>query len=364
MKNIGTGATLRTAATQRESAIDNAKKREDTRHKTHTIHNVHTMNTAHNQYRGHTMNQLIQTPRADMMNTVNPDLLARFIDFIDARPATVATYTRSLRQFFKYLADTGTAAPTRADVIRFRESLTTSGHKPATVAAYIIATRQFFKWTETAGVYPNVANNVKGARIERAFKKDPLTSRQARAVLQGVDRSTETGARDYAILATMTTGGLRTIEVIRANIEDLRAQGDSMVLYIQGKGKDQKADYIKVTEQTEKAIWAYLKKRGTTSGADPLFTSVSNNSRGQRMTTRSISRIVKDHFIASGLDSDRLTAHSLRHTAATLNLLNGGTLDETQQLLRHSKIDTTMIYAHHLDRGRNQSEQRIADAIF
>lgn len=162
----------------------------------------------------------------------------------------------------------------------------------------------------------------------------------------------------------MITGGLRTIEVIRANIDDLRALGDEMVLYIQGKGKDEKSDFIKITPPAEKAIRKYLKLRGKAEGTDPLFCSLSHNSTGERMTTRSISRIVKDRLIAAGLDSDRLTAHSLRHTAATLNLLNGGTLDETQQLLRHSKIDTTMIYAHHLDRAKNQSEQRIADAIF
>jgi len=73
---------------------------------------------------------------------------------------------------------------------------------------------------------------------------------------------------------------------------------------------------------------------------------------------------VKKAFKASGYDSDRLTAHSLRHTAGTLNLLNGGSLEDTQQLLRHSNINTTMIYLHHIDRAKNQSEERIAGALF
>ena len=82
------------------------------------------------------------------------------------------------------------------------------------------------------------------------------------------------------------------------------------------------------------------------------------------MTTRSISRIVKTALVSAGLDSDRLTAHSLRHTTATQNLLNGASLEETQQLLDHSRISTTMIYAHALDRARNNSEERIARALF
>lgn len=82
------------------------------------------------------------------------------------------------------------------------------------------------------------------------------------------------------------------------------------------------------------------------------------------MTTRSVSRVAKESFIAVGLDSDRLTGHSLRHTAATLNLLNGGSLEETCQLLGHTNINTTRIYAHALERANNNSEARISKAIF
>ena len=82
------------------------------------------------------------------------------------------------------------------------------------------------------------------------------------------------------------------------------------------------------------------------------------------MTTRSLSRMVKQHLEAAGLISPRLTAHSLRHTAATLNLLGGGTVEETRQLLGHASIGTTMIYAHELDRAASRSEGRIAEQIF
>ena len=69
-------------------------------------------------------------------------------------------------------------------------------------------------------------------------------------------------------------------------------------------------------------------------------------------------------MIQAGYNSDRLTAHSMRHTAGTLALLNGATPREVQQLLRHSNINTTMIYAHELDRARNNAELRVANAIF
>ena len=82
------------------------------------------------------------------------------------------------------------------------------------------------------------------------------------------------------------------------------------------------------------------------------------------MTTRSVSRVVKARLVSSGMDSDRLTAHSLRHTAATLMLVNGASITETQQILGHKNINTTMIYSHALDRAKNNGELRAAGAIF
>lgn len=294
------------------------------------------------------------------------DLFTRFIEYVDARPKTIETYSRAIKQFYRWTHDQGITQPNRADVLQYREQIRAS-LKPGTVQTYVIALRQFFKWTAQEGFYPNIADNVKGAKLDRGHKKDTLTTAQFQDILKRFKVSTEQGARDYAIIALMVTGCLRDIEVSRANAEDLRPVGDSMALFIQGKGRDEKTEYVKITHQVEKAIRRYLsfrRKGGTDSGPGaPLFTSTAKSNRGQRMTPRSISRIVKQAMRAAGYDSERLTAHSLRHTGATVNLLNGGTLEETQQLLRHSNISTTMIYLHHIDRAKNQSENRIADAL-
>src|SRR5699024_3567128 len=127
---------------------------------------------------------------------------------------------------------------------------------------------------------------------------------------------------------------------------------------------DDKAEYVKVAGIVERAIREYLGTRPNAEADAPLFTSTSNNSAGKALTTRSISGIVKQALRNANLDSDRLTAHSLRHTTATLNLLAGGSLEETQQTLRHQNIGTTMIYNHALERASNNSEERVAGAIF
>ncbi len=295
--------------------------------------------------------------------TLSEDLFQSFLSYLDASPKTVETYTKAIRQFYKYIEERGITQPAREDVIEYREALR-EDHKPTTVQNYITAVRLFFQWTETAGLYPNIAQHIKGAKLTKEHKKDYLTSSQVKAILRRIDTSDTQGRRDFAIIALMVTGGLRDIEVSRANIEDLRTLGDSVVLYIQGKGREDRSEYVKVMPEVEKAIRATLSDRKNTEGRQPLFISLSNNSKGERISTRSISGIVKTSFRRAGYDSDRLTAHSLRHTAVTLSLLGGRSLQEAQQFARHTNISTTQIYAHNLDRAKNDCEKTIARAIF
>ena len=294
---------------------------------------------------------------------IDEALYLKWVNFIDAKPKTLATYKGALRQFFSYMAAHGIQYPQREDIISFRDDLL-QDHKPTTVQNYLTAVKLFFQWTAQEGIYPNVAERVKGVKVDKGHKKDYLTSRQAGKLLNSIDRRTLVGKRDYAILSLMVTTGLRTISVARANIKDLSTAGDCAVLFHQGKGRDDRAEYVKLAEPVEEAIRDYLTARGEVDEHDPLFAAISNRNKGGRMTTRSISRIAKGNLIEAGFKSDRLTAHSLRHTAATLNLLNGGTVQETQQLLGHSSINTTLIYSHALERAKNNSENRIAGAIF
>ena len=288
-------------------------------------------------------------------------LEARFIAYLDTKPKTIETYRKALKPFFLYLTDNGIRQPQRADILAYRDMLAET-LKPSTVRTYLTTVKLFFRWAVQEGLYPaDPSENVKGPKMTKAHKKNALTANQAKTVLAGIDTTTLQGKRDYAIVALMLAGGLRCIEVARANLEDLGTAGDSPVLYLQGKGRDERVEYVKLEQPVEEAIRDYLKARGRASG--PLFASTSNNAQGN-MTTRTISGIVKKHLRAAGYDSERLTAHSLRHTAGTLALLNGATVQETQQLLRHSDINTTMIYLHNLNRAANTSEARIAKALF
>lgn len=292
------------------------------------------------------------------------ELRARFFRFLEVSPKSAETYARGLRSLFRFFADRGVSVPVRADILAWKDALRESGHAPATIQAYTIAARRFFAWTETERAFPNIAQGIKGARVSRGHKKDYLPAQAVRAVLGSFDRSTAEGRREYALFALMVSCGLRDIEVSRANIEDLRPVGDFTALFVQGKGRSDRAEYVKIPPEVEAAIRAYLRDREPVDASAPLFVSRSRNSTGARLSTRSISAIVKHALISSGYISSRLTAHSLRHTAITLSLLGGATLQEAQQFARHSNISTTTIYAHNLEAAANTCAAKVASAIF
>lgn len=304
-----------------------------------------------------TANEIVESQQ------LTDSMMQDFINFIDASQNTVNTYTRGIRQLYKYLYSKGIRKPCREDIISFREELKEE-HAATTVQNYMTAIKLFFKWASSRRLYPNISENLKGAKISREHKKDYLTSKQTRRLLSTIDTNTLQGKRDYAIVSLMVTAGLRDTEVSNADLKDLRTVGDFTALFVLGKGKDEKADYVKIVDQVESAIRDYLKELGNIKQDSPLFISLSNNSYGNRLTTRSISRICKKALVAAGYDSDRITAHSLRHTAVTLSLLGGKSLQEVQQFARHSNIATTQIYAHNLDRAKNNCEETVAKAIF
>ena len=258
----------------------------------------------------------------------------------------------------------GIVQPARPDIAAFRDDLKAAGRKPTTITAYLAAAKAFFKWAEAERIYPNIAAGVKAPKLDRTPKKDYMTSRQLKTMLSGIDRDSLQGKRDFAMLAVMVTCGLRTIEVSRANIGDIRTAADNVVLYVQGKGRDEREEYVKLDPQVEGFIRDYLKARGESAPNAPLFASLSHNGMGKRMSTRSISGIAKQAMCSAGYNSDRLTAHSLRHSAVTLALLQGRPLDEVRQFARHRDISTTMVYDHAIQQSKNKCSEVITKAIF
>ena len=116
--------------------------------------------------------------------------------------------------------------PQRVDILAFRDNLKDKGRKPTTIKATLWPL-DYSSNGPTKRPLPNIAEKIKGAKLDQAHKKDYLTVDRIKDVLNNIDTSTLTGARDYAIIVLMVTGGLRTIEVSRADMDDMRNVGNS-----------------------------------------------------------------------------------------------------------------------------------------
>lgn len=304
-------------------------------------------------------NSLEPVVRTELRGAGVAELVERFIASQDVAPSSRRTYRRQLSAFLSWLHGRGYTSPDRDTILEYKSYLSGAGLSPFTVSGYMVSVRRFFAWTETYRLYPNVANGVKGAKKPRGFRKDPLTVEQVRRLLNSIPREGIEGRRDYALLTLMVHTGLRTIELQRATVGDVRQQSGEAVLWVQGKGRESKDDFVLLTESVLRPVREYLAVRGNVTDDMPLFTTTGNRGRGKGLTTRSIRRIVKTRLQGIDIADERLTAHSLRHTAVTLSLLSGATIQQAQALARHVSISTTTIYAHNIDRLKDAPERGI-----
>lgn len=289
-------------------------------------------------------------------------LIDQFLaDQINLGPLSQASYRSRLRRFFQWLDSEETTAPTRTTVIAYRRAMESEGLNPTTVSANLVAVRRLFEWLEANVLYHNIARSIRGPRLSHRHRRDCLTREQAMGVLETIDRSTLTGKRDFAMINLMLRTGLRTIEITRADVGDIRQDSDEARLLVHGKGRSEKDDFVVLTEQTLRPIRAYLAARGPVSDTDPLFASCSCRNRLDRLTTRSVRRVVKERFRAIDIDSPRLSAHSLRHTAITFSIRGGATVQDAQAMARHANVNTTMTYFHLANRIDHAGERSVDD---
>lgn len=295
--------------------------------------------------------------------TIDFNLSSKWLNFAQVTASSVAAYSKGIKRLQEYFTAKKIIAPCRADMVAYREYLGKK-YQPTTANLYLTVAKLFLTFLQVEGyISVNPCEHVKGFKISSEHKKTALSVEMTKSVVTNFKTSTLAGARDKALYLLMTTCGLRCVEVQRANISDIEVVDGVIRLHIQGKGHTQKDCAVNIPEGVYAVLQSYLDKRANYSDDSPLFASISRRNYGERLTTVSISRIIKNALRASGYDSTRLTAHSLRHTTATTALQFGASLREVQQLLRHKKIDTTCIYLHELNALKNKASTFAANAF-
>ena len=236
---------------------------------------------------------------------------------------------------------------TLLDLMSYREALEAQGLKPATVAKKLTVLRRLFVFLHEQGILPhNPSAGLKVPTVRDESGKDILTLEECHRLLASVDTSTLRGKRDMAIFALLLIYGLRTCEIVRANIGDIRSADGYWVMQVHGKG-GKEAD-TRIRDDVYAVIRSYLDARGEEDAESPLFLGTNHRS-SQRLTTRSVQHMVKKYMKKVGIVRPNLTTHSLRHTAVTLVILSGASILKAQEFARHSSPTTTQRYYHNLE---------------
>jgi integrase/recombinase XerC/integrase/recombinase XerD len=158
-------------------------------------------------------------------------VIAEFLNSQDVRKSSRDLYKRTIRQFFRWVADSGISPDEikRVDLLNYKAYLLENGLSSLTVGSYLTVVRKFFEWTETEKIYPNVAKGIKAPRREQKFRKQHLTRENSSELLKHYKSK-----RDFAIVNLMLRTGLRTIEVSRLNVSDITFKSNKRVLMIHG----------------------------------------------------------------------------------------------------------------------------------
>ena len=299
-------------------------------------------------------------------------LTEEWLAVLDVAPETRRNYADHLRAYDAWLTDTDRRGD-RPDHLRdWREVLLGRVRGAgdlglATAREMLTTVCRFYTYLFQRGIAPaDFGATVRRIRAPRNLHaKDYLTVAQARHLLAvvGGDAAPRpvVRLRDLAYLLLKLKAGVRDIEVVRANVGHLRVLGDGQAeLAVHGKGRDAADQTVLVTPEALDALRAYLTARGVWDQPSvPLFVSHSDRSRDHRLTSRGLREIVRHRLDQAGLKSARVTGHSLRHTAATLALSHGASLERVQEMLRHASPTTTAIYAKRLDRVTGAAELAI-----
>ena len=291
----------------------------------------------------------------DLMEPGQPQQAQEIVDGVKNGQLDIADVDRNVRRMLEYIVKTPSFRKYKAT-----NTPDLKGHAGITRR---VANEGIVLLKNDHGTLP-LAKSIKTPKAAATHTSDYLTPVQAANLLKTIkDTHTKAAARDYVMCNLVLALGMRTIEIERANVGHLHQKNGMWFLEIHGKGGKNVAK--KIDDGVAAMLLEYLQGRGAVPEDAPLFAATSNHQGTEgRIPAKSISRIIKGHLVHAGINSSRITAHSLRHTAAMFKLKAcNGNLKETQEFMRHSDPKTTMIYLDAINAEKDTSSADVMAMI-
>lgn len=255
---------------------------------------------------------------------------------------TLESYIRDISQFSYFCEELKLRAPSsvkQAHISQYVDTLLRTGKSQATVTRVLASLRCYFNFLIDQGLCKeSPVNGIKQGKTEKKLP-EILTSKEINLLLFQPDVNDLKGCRDKAMLELLYATGIKVSELINIKLIDINLQIGILHL---DNGKQERI--IPIYPAAVKALLNYCNNvRGVVAmGSDTpeLFT----NMNGQPLTRQGFWKIIKYYAEKAGIDKD-ITPHTIRHSFAAHLLENGAPLKDIQEILGHSDLSSTQVYA-------------------
>ena len=274
------------------------------------------------------------------------DLISAYENYLSkvkqASANTVSSYMRDIRQFADWLGaeDVAIMDASQVNISDYLAHLEDEGRSGATVSRNLASLKNFYAYLVTSGFVNKTP--VVDIHIDRGEKKLPqiLTGREIELLLAQPSCVDAKGYRDKAMLEVMYATGIRVSELIELDVDDVNLTAG--IIKCSG-GK--KSRVIPLYPGALRALSAYIRDVRDALIASPDEKALFVNVSGVRMSRQGFWKILK-HYQATAHIEKEITPHTLRHSFAVHLLENGADLGSLQELMGHSDISSTQMYAH------------------
>lgn len=258
---------------------------------------------------------------------------------------TLESYLRDLSQFLSYLDTVGINNINNVnnkEFLNYIEHLQKAGKSSSTLSRTVASLKNYFSFLVNKGYLAETP--VFGVNIKKEEKKLPdiLTNKEVELLLSQPDCTDLKGCRDKAMLEVLYATGIRVSELINLTLNDVNIQVG--ILHLNSKKSER---IIPMYPEAIKSLLNYCTKVRDVVVLDPEQEVLFTNMNGNKLTRQGFWKIIKQYAKQAGIEKD-ITPHTLRHSFAAHLLQNGAPLKEIQEILGHSDISSTQVYAHML----------------
>ena len=255
---------------------------------------------------------------------------------------TVESYMRDILQFSTFCTSNNINRLTDIDstvINNYLNYLTANSKSEATKLRILASLRSFFRCHNAKGIYEG--NPLEGINIKKTEKQLPgiLDAKEIVLLLSQPNGNDFKSVRDKAMLEILYATGIKVSELIELRVGDINLQIGILTL---NNGKKERI--VPIYPAAVRSLANYLVNVRPTIVADVNEDKLFTNMNGRAMTRQGFWKIIKHYADTAGIHKD-ITPHTLRHSFAAHLLENGAKLSDIKEMLGHSDISSTQIYA-------------------